>query len=135
MKKLKIDIYSFSYKKSGIPKDPSEHGGGFVFDCRVLPNPGREDQYKKLSGLDKPVKDYLNSIKEVDLFFQNVIFIAKLSVDNYLERNFDHLMFSFGCTGGQHRSVYGAELLTKYLRENYSMEVRVKHVERETWVR
>ena len=135
MKKLKINIYSFSYKKSGIPKDPSEHGGGFVFDCRVLPNPGREEQYKKLSGLDEPVKNYLKGLDEVSEYFNNVLAIAKISVDNYLERNFDHLMFSFGCTGGQHRSVYGAELLAKYLREHYSIEVRVEHIERENWVR
>jgi UPF0042 nucleotide-binding protein len=135
MQKLKIDIYSFSYKKSGIPKDPSIHGGGFVFDCRVLPNPGREEQYKKLSGLDTDVIKYLSSLEVVNLFFDSIKNIASLSIKNYLERGFDHLMFSFGCTGGQHRSVYGAETLFDFIKNTFDVDVEIHHIEKETWIR
>jgi len=135
MQELKIDIYSFSYKKKGIPKDPSVHGGGFVFDCRVLPNPGREEQYKKLSGLDQAVRDYLSGIEEVHTFLDSVRSLASLSIDNYIERGFDHLMFSFGCTGGQHRSVYCAEALLDFVKKSYSVDVEIHHNEKETWVK
>ncbi len=135
MQKLKIDIYSFSYKKKGIPPDPTSHGGGFVFDCRVLPNPGREEQYQRLSGLDLPVKNFLAGKNEVEHFLQAVFSLAKLSIDNYLGRGFEHLMFSFGCTGGQHRSVYCAEALSHFIRENYSVEIRLQHLEQDTWIR
>ncbi len=135
MKKLTIDIYSFSYKKKGIPLDPTSHGGGFVFDCRVLPNPGREDAYKRLSGLDLPVKEYLSGMEEVTAFLQAAYALAGLSIDNYLERGFEHLMFSFGCTGGQHRSVYCAEALYRFIQSKYSVKVYIHHQERDTWIR
>jgi RNase adaptor protein for sRNA GlmZ degradation len=126
---LTVEINSFSYKKSGIPKDTSGHGGGYVFDCRSLPNPGRHINYKVKTGLDKEVIDYFKDKKEMDIFIKNVYAIADQSVSNYLERKFDHLMFSFGCTGGQHRSVYNAQKLFDYLRDKYPIKVKVNHRE------
>ena len=113
---LKIKLYSFSYKKSGIPEDTTPNGGGFVFDCRFIYNPGREAKFMPLTGLDKPVKDFLDSNKEMQKFLSSVIEIIKPAIDNYLSRDFTDLMISFGCTGGQHRSVYATEKLKKLLR-------------------
>ncbi len=131
--KLTIRISSFSFKK-GIPEDPSENGGGFVFDCRGLPNPGREEAYKSLSGLDEPVVKYLESHKEVHYFFESMQAVLKTSIENYLTRKFTHLCINFGCTGGQHRSVYNAERMAQWISESYTdVDVHVQHRERKHW--
>jgi len=123
---LTISIHSFSYKDS-IPKDESGNGGGFVFDCRCVPNPGRYAEFKKLTGKDPPTVDYLNDKQEVNDFFDLTKSIVESAVKNYLERKFTHLMVCYGCTGGQHRSVYFAERLQKYLKQNYSVHIEVIH--------
>ena len=122
---LNVKIYSFSYKKSGIPQDNSSNGGGFVFDCRFIYNPGREDSFKVLTGKDTPVIEFLNKNEIMQKFIDNVFAIASEAVDNYLHRNFTNLMFSFGCTGGQHRSVYSAEKLYKLLKEKYGNKINI----------
>ena len=123
---LKIKLYSFSYKKSGIPEDTTPNGGGFVFDCRFIYNPGREAKFMPLTGLDKPVKDFLDSNKEMQKFLSSVIEIIKPAIDNYLSRDFTDLMISFGCTGGQHRSVYATEKLKKTLEAVYTDRISIK---------
>ncbi|MCK5135589.1 MAG: phosphotransferase [Bacteroidales bacterium] len=125
---LTVSINSFSYKH-GIPEDPSGHGGGYVFDCRAMSNPGRLDQYKSLTGKDKPVIDFLNQHNDVDDFLGSTTSLVDMSVDKYEERNFSHLMVSFGCTGGQHRSVYCAERLAEHLRESQSVRITLWHRE------
>ena len=127
---LTVRITSFSYK-NGIPMDETGHGGGFVFDCRALPNPGRLEQYRELTGMDEPVIRFLDERKEMQEFFEHVALLADKSVENYLQRGFHNLMISFGCTGGQHRSVYMAEKLAKYLKEKYDVKVVLKHREQE----
>ena len=125
---LTVVVSSFSYKK-GIPADDSSNGGGFVFDCRALPNPGREAAYRSFTGCDACVVEYLEKHAVVEDFKSHVRAIVDVSVQNYLERNFNHLCVSFGCTGGQHRSVYFAHQLADYLRKKYPM---IKVVERHT---
>ncbi|HPV56391.1 MAG TPA: RNase adapter RapZ, partial [Tenuifilaceae bacterium] len=125
---LTVSITSFSFKK-GYPEIHPEHGGGFIFDCRFLPNPGRIDRYKPLTGFDKDVADYLSEIEEVDVFNNRVFDIVSSAIDNYIERDFKHLAIAFGCTGGQHRSVYCTNLLGKKLSEHYNVNIVVKHRE------
>jgi len=127
---LTVRISSFSFHH-GWPKDDSGNGGGFVFDARSLPNPGREDRYKKLTGRDAPVIDYLNQQASVHQYLASVFSLADSSVAEYQRRSFKHLMISFGCTGGQHRSVYLAEQLAKRLRGRSQVEVILHHRELE----
>jgi RNase adapter protein RapZ len=126
---LHLKVQSFSYKKSGIPTDDSGNGGGFVFDCRGVLNPGRIEQYKKQTGLDEPVRTYLEQETLMPTFIEHVIGLVDISVQDYINRGFEHLMISFGCTGGQHRSVYAADVVGKYLREKYSLDVYINHIE------
>lgn len=127
---LKISIYSFSYKK-GLPADSSGHGGGFVFDCRGLLNPGRFDEYKALTGKEESVIRFLQEKTRAAEFLESVYALVDLSVENYLTRGFDQLSVAFGCTGGQHRSVYCAEALRTHLKQKYGLEASVLHMEQD----
>lgn len=127
---LTVSINSFSYKH-GIPDDPSGHGGGYVFDCRVITNPGRLQQYKLLNGKDKPVRDFLDHQTDVHEFLSSVFALTDMSVDKYEKRNHTHLTISFGCTGGQHRSVYCAEKLAEHLRESQNVKISLWHREQD----
>jgi RNase adaptor protein for sRNA GlmZ degradation len=122
-----VRVFSFSFHQ-GFPKDDSGNGGGFVFDVRSLPNPGREDRFKKLTGKDAPVMDYLIQHESVHQYLANVTSLVDASLSNYQSRGFKHLMVSFGCTGGQHRSVYMAEQLAKHLRGKNGVDVIVGHL-------
>jgi aminoglycoside/choline kinase family phosphotransferase len=127
---LTVNIYSFSFHHE-MPKDESGNGGGFVFDGRSLPNPGREERFRSLTGRDAPVIEYLNQHESVHQFLASVLSLVDASAENYRERGFKNLMVSFGCTGGQHRSVYLAEQLAKRLRGRSGVEVAVRHLELE----
>ena len=127
---LVVRIVSFSFHR-GLPKDDSGNGGGFVFDGRSLPNPGREDRFKPLTGRDAPVVEYLNQQETVHQYLASVMSLVDASVNNYQQRGFKNLMVSFGCTGGQHRSVYLAEQVAKRLRGRSGLEVVVTHRELE----
>ena len=128
--KLTVGIFSFSYHR-GVPQDETGHGGGFVFDSRSLPNPGREERFKVFTGKDAPVIDYLDQQESVHQFLASVISLVDASVNNYQRRGFKSLTVSFGCTGGQHRSVYLAEQLAARLRARNGVEVVVRHLELE----
>jgi aminoglycoside/choline kinase family phosphotransferase len=129
-KNLTVRIFSFSFHRQ-MPTDESGNGGGFVFDARSLPNPGREEQYRQLTGKDAPVIDYLNRQQSVHQYLAGVLSLVDASVGAYQARGFKHLMISFGCTGGQHRSVFLAEQLAKHLRGSAGVEVAVRHIELE----
>jgi aminoglycoside/choline kinase family phosphotransferase len=125
--KLIVVIKSFSYMK-GIPDDYTGHGGGFVFDCRALPNPGREERYRAYNGRDQVIINYLENQLEVISFLKGAENLISQSVENYIERGFSHLMVSFGCTGGQHRSVYCTETMASRLQRKYpQVKVEVVH--------
>jgi aminoglycoside/choline kinase family phosphotransferase len=128
--KLIVRIFSFSFRR-GVPKDETGHGGGFVFDSRSIPNPGREERFTALTGKDAPVIDYLNQQESVHQFLAGVMSLVDVSVSNYQRRGFTSLTVSFGCTGGQHRSVYFAEQLAKRLSGRNGVEVVVRHLELE----
>lgn len=125
---LTVRIMSFSFK-NGMPLDDRGHGGGFVFDCRSLPNPGRHEQYAQLTGRDKPVADFLRKEPGVAKFLENVFSLTDQSVENYLSRNFTSLSVAFGCTGGRHRSVYCAEALAARLKQKFGARVELTHRE------
>jgi aminoglycoside/choline kinase family phosphotransferase len=132
---LTVRISSFSYKR-GYPQDAGGHGGGFVFDCRGLPNPGRQLEYSDQCGLDGPVVRFLDSREEAQGFWRAVRHMVDSQVEEYLRRGFTSLAVSFGCTGGQHRSVYLAERLARHLEDVFpQIHVRVEHRERESWPR
>jgi aminoglycoside/choline kinase family phosphotransferase len=128
--KLTVRVFSFSFHR-GLPKDESGNGGGFIFDARSLPNPGREERFKALTGKDAPVIEYLNQQESVHQFLRNALSLVDASVREYQRRGFRNLMASFGCTGGQHRSVFLAEQLAKHLRERNGVEVVLHHRELE----
>lgn len=115
---LHIKIYSFSYKKGGIPEDKSDNGGGFVFDCRGILNPGRIEEYKSQTGADLGVQQYLEQKTQMPEFLDLIKNLTSISIDNYISRNFENLQISFGCTGGQHRSVYSAIKMANTLKKN-----------------
>lgn len=125
---LEVQIESFSYKKGGIPTDYSGNGGGYVFDCRGIDNPGRYAEYKHLTGKDKEVKDFLLARGEVREFLDNVYSLVSKHIEVYSKRGFTHLSIFFGCTGGQHRSVFCAESLAEYLKKS-DICIKLKHNE------
>lgn len=125
---LVVRVYSFSYRQ-GIPDDPSGNGGGYVFDCRSTHNPGRYEPYKQLTGLDEPVIRFLEDDGEIITFLAEVYKLADHHVRRYMQRGFTSLMFSFGCTGGQHRSVYCAQHLAEHLHQKFGIEVHIIHRE------
>ncbi|MBS1615217.1 MAG: phosphotransferase [Bacteroidetes bacterium] len=131
--KLVVSICSFSYKK-GIPKDRNENGGGYVFDCRGLLNPGRYAAYKYLSGFDTPVQKFLEQETKMPEFLNHVSALVSMHVEDFLARGFENLSVAFGCTGGQHRSVYAAEKLADYLRQRYQVEVSITHLNQDSWL-
>jgi RNase adaptor protein for sRNA GlmZ degradation len=131
---LTVTISSFSFHRGPL-KDESGNGGGFVFDARSLPNPGREERFKTLSGKDAAVIEYLSQQEGVQQFLTNAMALVEASVSNYQRRGFQHLMVSFGCTGGQHRSVYLAEQVAKRLGGRHGVRVVLQHREQEMWVR
>ena len=127
---LTVRVFSFSFH-NGIPADESGNGGGFVFDGRSLPNPGREEQYRQLTGKDEAVIEYLDRQPGVHEFLDHVFSLVDSSVANYRQRGFSNLIVSFGCTGGQHRSVYLAEHLAEHLRGTHGVDVKVRHMQLE----
>jgi RNase adaptor protein for sRNA GlmZ degradation len=127
---LVVKICSFSYRK-GVPVDSSIHGGGFVFDCRGIDNPGRHVEYKEIHGRDKPVMEYLERQTRMQDFLDSVFGLVDISVEEYIKRGFDSLSINFGCTGGQHRSVYSADALARHLRNKYKVKIELCHREQE----
>ncbi len=131
---LVVTINSFSYKK-GLPKDETENGGGFIFDMRGILNPGRFEEYKKLAGIHKPVQDFLEQRTKMNTFLNSVWDLIDITVENYLERGFESLQINFGCTGGQHRSVFAAEQTARHLRNKYKVKVVLEHTNKDNWVK
>lgn len=127
-KPLVVRVYSFSYKK-GIPADASGNGGGFVFDCRAVNNPGKYERYTYYTGMDQPVIQFLEEDGEIFPFLDAAYSLVDASVKRYIDRGFQNLMVSFGCTGGQHRSVYAAENMAKHINEKFGVEVQLIHRE------
>jgi aminoglycoside/choline kinase family phosphotransferase len=133
-KVLTVLVSSFSFHRGPVADD-SGNGGGFVFDARSLPNPGREERFKRLSGRDAEVIEYLERQPEARAFLDGAMVMVEASVNEYRRRGFEHLMVSFGCTGGQHRSVFLAEALAKRLSGRSGVRVVLRHREQESWVR
>lgn len=126
---LTVRIKSFSFLKTGYPKNVADNGGGFVFDCRGILNPGRIDEHKQQTGRDKPVQNYLTEKTRMDEFLTGVFSVVDISVEDYIKRDFEHLEINFGCTGGQHRSVYAADATARHLRNKFSVKTEVIHLE------
>jgi len=131
---LTVLVHSFSYRR-GYPHDLTGHGGGYVFDCRALPNPGRLEEHRDTTGLDPEVAAWLEARSELEPFWEHTRALVDAQVDRYLERDFSRLTVCYGCTGGQHRSVYLAERLAHHLRERGDLAVRVVHREAPSWPR
>lgn len=131
---LLIKVNSFSFRKE-IPKDTSGNGGGFVFDCRGILNPGRIDSMKTQTGRDKEVKDFLEQQTKMPEFLNSVFDIVDITVEEYIKRDFESLMISFGCTGGQHRSVYAADAMARHLRNKFKVKIELTHIiqEEKNW--
>ena len=130
---LTVTVTSFSLIQGSYPQDESPNGGGYVFDCRALPNPGRYQEYKALTGKDDAVIQFLEQEEEVAVFLESVFKLVTQSVKKYQERGFTNLQVNFGCTGGQHRSVYSAESLAEYLKNNFSVNLNVIHLREKVW--
>ena len=133
---LKIIVRSFSYK-NGIPIDESGNGGGFVFDCRGILNPGRIQEYKTKTGRDAEVIQYLESETKISEFLNGTFQVVDLTIEDFLERNFTNLEINFGCTGGQHRSVYSDDQMTEHIKNKFpKAEVKVEHLVQESknWI-
>jgi len=127
---LVVKICSFSYRR-GLPADTSDNGGGFVFDARGIDNPGRHEEYKTIHGRDRPVMEYLERQTRMQDFLNSVFDIVDISVEEYIKRGFTNLSVSFGCTGGQHRSVYAADALAAHLKSKYKIKINLCHVVQE----
>jgi aminoglycoside/choline kinase family phosphotransferase len=127
---LVVHVNSFSFRKS-IPEDPTDHGGGFVFDCRAILNPGRLEAFKSKTGRDKEVRDFLEQQTKMPEYLNSVFDLVDIAVEDYILRGFESLMVSFGCTGGQHRSVYAADSLARHLKNKFGVAVDLHHIEQE----
>ena len=132
---LTVKIQSFSYLKNGYPKDETKNGGGYVFDCRGILNPGRIDEYKTQSGQDKPVKDFLEQQTLMPKFLNSIYDIVDITVEDYIKRGFESLEINFGCTGGQHRSVYAAEAVSRHLKNKFGVKTILAHLNNQNWVK
>jgi hypothetical protein len=128
---LVVHINSFSYRKS-IPLDTGDNGGGFVFDCRAILNPGRLEVFNSKTGRDKEVRDFLEQQTKMPEYLNSVFDLVDISVEDYIQRGFKSLMVNFGCTGGQHRSVYAADSLARHLKNKFSVAVELHHIEQES---
>lgn len=127
-KQLTVTVNSFSYRR-GIPYDNSGHGGGYVFDCRGILNPGKFERYIMLNGKDPEVVEFFEKNTKIYDYLEHTFQLVKTNLDNYIERSFSNLMINFGCTGGQHRSVFCAEWMANRIRNNYDIAVKINHLD------